>query len=78
MKEQHYFAENEREFLLYQKRLDVERVENTWKSEIQRLTAEVEQERQEKEQAKRREEQERQEKERLLTLLKQAGIDPNQ
>ena len=48
-----------------------ERVEATWKAEIERLKAEAEQ-------AKRREEQERQEKERLLELLKQAGIDPNQ
>ena len=30
------------------------------------------------EQERREKEQERQEKERLLTLLKQAGIDPNQ
>ena len=65
------FAENEAEYLLYQKRLDSQRVEATWKAEIERVKAEAEQERQAKEQ-------ERQEKERLLALLKQAGIDPNQ
>lgn len=62
------FAENEARFLLYQKRLDTLRVEATWKGEIERLTQAVEE-------SKRRAEQERKEKERLLELLKQAGID---
>jgi predicted transposase/invertase (TIGR01784 family) len=87
-----HFAENEAEYLLYQKRLDVLRVEASWKMELEQLHRELEQERREKDQAKRREEQarrekdqaklreeqERQEKERLLELLKHAGIDPNQ
>ena len=83
IKQQLYFSKNEREYLLYQKRLDAERVENTWKHELTRLTNEVtqakrreDQERREKEEAKRREDQERKEKERLLELLKRAGIDP--
>lgn len=65
-----HFSENERDYLLYQQRLETGQVEATWQREIQRLTDEAKQ-------AKRREEQERQEKERLLALLKQAGIDPN-
>jgi predicted transposase/invertase (TIGR01784 family) len=87
-----HFSENEREYLLYQSRLEAELVEKTWKAEITRVTEEAaqakqqaelatqraEQERREKEQAQRREEQERKEKERLLELLKQAGIDPTQ
>ena len=59
-----HFSENEREYLLYQQRLDAERVENTWKHEIARLAREVEQ-------AQRREE-------RLIALLKQAGINPEE
>ena len=87
-----HFSENEREYLLYQSRLEAEQVEQTWKAEITRVreeaaqakhqadlaTQRAEQERREKEQAQRREEQERKEKERLLELLKQAGIDPAQ
>lgn len=71
-----HFSENQREYLLYQKRLDAERVERTWKRELTRLTNEVVQERQEKEQAQREKEQAQREKEHLLDLLKQAGIDP--
>lgn len=59
-----HFSENQREYLLYQQRLEADHVEATWKHEL--------------EQAKRREAQERQEKERLLQLLQQAGIDPQQ
>lgn len=58
------FSENEKDYLLYEQRLDAERVELTWKAMIEQKTAEIEKE--------------RQEKERLLLLLKQAGIDPNQ
>ncbi len=72
-----HFSENEREYLLYQQRLDAERVEATWKTALDRLQQTIAQERREKEQARREQEQERQEKERLLTLLQQAGIDPN-
>ena len=59
-----HFSENEREYLLYQQRLDAERVEATWKTALDRLQQSVEQE--------------RHEKERLLSLLQQAGIDPNE
>ena len=71
MKVLQHFAENEVEYLLYQKRLDAERVEATWKADIEHFKTEAEQERKAKEQ-------ERREKERLLELLKKAGIDPNQ
>ena len=64
MKVLEQFSENEKDYLLYEQRLDAERVELTWKAMIEQKTAEVEKE--------------RQEKERLLLLLKQAGIDPNQ
>ncbi len=65
-----HFSENERDYLLYQSRLDAERVENTWKREITRLQRLADE-------ARQREDAERQEKERLLALLKQAGIDPS-
>lgn len=86
-----HFSENEREYLLYQKRLDSMRVEATWLGEIERTKIRAEKAekdakkaRKDAENAKKnegkaikREEQERREKERLLQLLKQAGIDPN-
>jgi predicted transposase/invertase (TIGR01784 family) len=65
------FSENERAYLLYQSRLEAELVENTWKAEVKRVSEEAAQ-------AKQQAERERREKERLLALLKQAGIDPNQ
>lgn len=73
-----HFSENERAYLVYQQRLESEQVEATWKNEIRRLTEEAEQAKHSEEQAKQRAEQEHQEKERLLALLKQAGIDPSQ
>ena len=79
-----HFSENEREYLLYQKRLDSMRVEATWLGEIERTKIRAEKARKDAKNAKKnegkaikREEQERREKERLLQLLKQAGIDPN-
>lgn len=79
-----HFSENERAYLLYQSRLEAELVENTWKGEISRLQQAVDEakqreaaERQEKEAERQAKEAERQEKERLLTILKQAGIDPD-
>ncbi len=80
-----HFSENECEYLLYQQRLDAERVENTWKHEIARLAREVEQaeHRAEQaqhraEQARHREELARHREERLIALLKQAGINPEE
>ena len=80
-----HFSENERDYLLYQNRLETERVAQTWKRQIEQLQKSVEQERREKAQAQSRADQaaeqaerERQEKERLLRLLQQAGIDPQQ
>lgn len=93
-----HFSENEREYLLYQKRLDSMRVEATWLGEIERTKIRAEKAEKDAKkarkdaenakknegkaikdaaEAKKREEQERCEKERLLELLKQAGIDPN-
>ena len=72
------FSENETNYLLYQSRLDAQFEIDTWKSQIKKERQEkelallkVEKEQQEKEK-------ERQEKDRLLKLLKQAGIDPDQ
>ena len=59
-----HFSENERDYLLYQNRLETERVAQTWKRQIEQLQMSVEQERQAKEQATRQAERERQEKER--------------
>ena len=86
------FSENETNYLLYQSRLDAQFEIDTWKSAIERerqekdlalLKAakehqEKEKERQEKERALLKVEKENQEKNRLLKLLKQAGIDPDQ
>jgi predicted transposase/invertase (TIGR01784 family) len=64
-----HFSENERAYLMYQQRLESEMVQASWQNEIQRATARAEQ-------ATRQAERERQKKEKLLALLKQAGIDP--
>jgi hypothetical protein len=79
-----HFSENERAYLVYQQRLEAERVAQTWQTENERLRQRVEQERQAKEQERQAKEQatqqaerERQENERLLALLTQAGIDPS-
>ena len=86
------FSENETNYLLYQSRLDTQFEIDTWKSAIERERQEKEKERQEKdlallkvakehqekEKERQEKEKERQEKNRLLKLLKQAGIDPGQ
>lgn len=64
MKVLEQFSENEKNYLLYEQRLESERIELTWKAMLEQKTIEIERE--------------RQEKERLLTLLKQAGITPNE
>ena len=101
-----HFAENEREYLLYQQRLEAERLSITWQNEIARAKQEVKQAKRQAKEAKRetseakretneakretneakqreaealqRAEQERQEKERLLQILREAGIEPHQ
>ena len=65
-----HFSENEREYLLYQKRLDSMRVEATWLGEIERTKIRAEKAEKNAEEAKKREE-------RLLNMLKQAGIELN-
>ncbi len=86
------FSENETNYLLYQSRLDAQFEIDTWKSAIEKERQEKEKERQEKEKERQEKdlallkaakehqekEKERQEKNRLLKLLKQAGIDPEQ
>ena len=86
-----HFSENERNYLLYQKRLDSTRVEATWLAEIERtrIRAEKAEKNAEKakkyeekakieaEEAKMQAEEARKREERLLNILKRAGIDPN-
>jgi len=63
------FSENERDYLLYQNRLDAILLHNTWLRELEDAQKEKEQAQKEKEQAE--------EKLRaLLLLLKKKGIDP--
>lgn len=64
MKVLEQFSENEKNYLLYEQRLESERVELTWKTMLEQKTIEIERE--------------RQEKERLLALLEKAGIRPNE
>ena len=79
------FSENETNYLLYQSRLDAQFEIDTWKSAIERERQEKERERQEKERERQEKDlallkaaKEHLEKNRLLKLLKQAGIDPDQ
>ncbi len=100
-----HFSENEREYFLYQQRLEAERLSITWQNEIARSKQQLKQAKQEVKEAKlkakeakqeikeaklkakeaeqeaseakQRAEQERLEKERLLQLLRNAGIDPH-
>ncbi len=78
------FSEQEKNYLLYEQRLEAERVESTWREMLEKATAEVEQARQEREQERQARELAYQEKEQLLQemerlqqLLQQAGIDPD-
>jgi hypothetical protein len=57
------FSEHEKNYLLYEQRLEAERVELTWRKQLEQAAVELEQ-------ARRREEQARQEKERLQALLR--------
>ncbi|MCP4113673.1 MAG: Rpn family recombination-promoting nuclease/putative transposase [Desulfobacteraceae bacterium] len=84
------FSENQKNYLLYQSRMDALSVIATWKGSIARLQREKEQVQAEKEQAQAEKEQAlkqahkkeqalkqaQAEKEKLLLLLKKAGIDP--
>ncbi len=73
-----HFAENEAEYLLYQKRLDALRVEETWKAELEQSKRREEQERHEKEQAQLRVQQERHEKEQERHEKEQAQLRAQQ
>lgn len=64
MKVLQQFAENQADYLLYQQRMERLSVEASWKNAIERAQQEAERE--------------RLEKERLLAILKKAGIDPDQ
>ena len=59
-----HFAENEREYMMYQKRLDSERVESSWKTRNEQLQTAFEQAR--REQALERQARERAEREQAL------------
>jgi predicted transposase/invertase (TIGR01784 family) len=86
-----HFSENQREYLLYQQRLEAESLRATWEEEaaqarrfmaqattqIALAKQQADEAKQQADEAKQQAEQERQEKERLLALLKQAGLDPN-
>jgi len=73
-----HFSENERQYFLYQQRLEAECLRLTCERAVARAQNDVEQA---KEMAKKATEeairQAEREKERLLALLKQAGVDPN-
>ena len=99
-----HISENQREYLIYQQRLEAEHLEATYRKEAAQAKLEIAQAKLDTAQTKReiaqvkheiaqvkkqaklakqqadaaqqQAEQERQEKERLLRLLKQAGIDP--
>ncbi|GAK49240.1 hypothetical protein U14_00460 [Candidatus Moduliflexus flocculans] len=102
-----HFSENERQYFLYQQRLEAEYLRLTWENAVARAQEEAEQAKEmakkaieeakrQKEETKRQKEeftrerekakqaqeevrrQAEQEQERLLALLRQAGIDPNQ
>ncbi|MCP4352840.1 MAG: Rpn family recombination-promoting nuclease/putative transposase [Desulfobacterales bacterium] len=79
------FSENQKNYLLYQKRLEAEYLRNTWEAEIEKERKKKEKERKKKDRALKEKDREREEKERalkdnerLLLLLKKAGVDPDQ
>ena len=65
------FSENQKNYLRYQSRLEAEFERNTLYAELEKARKEKEENRKEKEAALK-------EAERLLLLLKKAGIDPGQ
>ncbi len=58
------FSENQRDYLLYQKRLEAEYLRNTWGAEAEKERKEKERERKEKERERKEKERERKEKEK--------------
>ncbi len=79
------FSENQKNYLRYQSRLEAESVRNTILAEMEKARKEketalkqAEQFLNEKEAARKQAEDARKEAERLLLLLKNAGIDPDQ
>jgi len=60
------FSEKEKDYLLYEQRLEAERVELTWRELLEQATAALERERREKEREQQEKERERREKEQLL------------
>jgi vacuolar-type H+-ATPase subunit I/STV1 len=91
MKVLHRFSENEKDYLLYQSRMDAVLKENTYFSALEEAQAEKEQALKEKEQALKEKEQVAKEKEQavkeqqqaqkrindLLLLLEKKGIEPD-
>ncbi|MCP4400653.1 MAG: hypothetical protein GY801_25550 [bacterium] len=73
------FSEKEKDYLLYEQRLEAERVELTWQEQLEQVLRESERRLQEQEREhQEKEKQLLQEKERLRALLLKAGIDPTQ
>ena len=66
------FSEQEKDYLLYEQRLEAERVESTWREMLDRAAADLAQARREQEREHREKEQARREKERLLQEKEQA------
>lgn len=71
------FSENQKNYLRYQSRLEAEFVRNTLYAQLETAQKEKEQARKEKEQAQKEKEAALKKAERLLLLLKEAGIDPD-
>jgi DNA-binding protein H-NS len=76
MKVLHRFSENEKDYLLYQSRMDAVLKENTYFSALEEAQAEKEQALKEKEQAIKEQEQAQKRINELLLLLQKKGIDP--
>jgi len=78
MKELQRFSENERDYLLYQSRLDAILTHNTWLRDIEEARKEKEQAQKEKEQAQKEKEQAQKEKEQALEREQEAQKEKEQ
>jgi hypothetical protein len=69
------FSDNKEEYFLYQKRLESIRIEKTWQEAIERKEIELREKDSQLKQKDSQLEQVQEEKERLLELLRKAGIE---
>ncbi|MBF0230738.1 MAG: Rpn family recombination-promoting nuclease/putative transposase, partial [Desulfamplus sp.] len=69
------FSENQKNYLLYQSRIDAQLERNTWKKMLREAALEATSLRKEKEKERKEKEKERKEKEFYLKMLKEKGID---